>query len=200
VRRGADPPPHFGDRMRAVRPPLRPPPARLASAPTRPRPPRASDDGPDLVPLGDGLAADDGAPFGPLALLLVGFDAREAATVRTMMDGMDASMVAVVRATQGMLSEPLAAALGDGAPPDPSPPLDPATSPVPRAIIVSGMYAGELEDTMAGYGDAGLPPPLWCAALPANWGDRPLGQLVLDIAGDAAAMAGRGGGAGGRGV
>lgn len=148
------------------------------------------DGGPDLVPLSDGLPDND-APFGPLALLLVGFAADEAAAVRSMMDAMDASMVAVVRATEGMLAEPLSAALaGDGAA-DASLPLDPGTSPVPRALIVSGMYAGELEDTMAGYREAGLPQPLWCAALPSNWEDRPLGQLVLDIAGDAEAMAAR---------
>ncbi|KAA6423434.1 MAG: hypothetical protein FRX49_06495 [Trebouxia sp. A1-2] len=52
-----------------------------------------------------------------------------------------------------------------------------------RAVILSGMNAAEIGEIIGAYRDAGLPEPVWAAALAANW-DRKISDLVHDIYGD----------------
>jgi hypothetical protein len=49
------------------------------------------------------------------------------------------------------------------------------------------MYGSEVSEVISAYRDAGLPEPVWAAALPVNWA-RAVGQLVDDVYGDHAVM------------
>jgi len=140
----------------------------------------------ELVPLdaGDGasLGGTHDGPFGPLAALLVGYDDAAAAVVRdrVIRDDLEAAdLIALLRASDETLASTLEAAF-TGAPPA-APPLTTASA---TAIVVSGMHPAEVGDFVAAVDDAGVAPDLWCAAVPANWGDRTLAQLLLDIQAD----------------
>jgi hypothetical protein len=58
------------------------------------------------------------------------------------------------------------------APRAPQPPLGQR-----RAVILSGMYTSEVLEVIAAYKDAGLPPTVFAAAVPNNYG-REVGDVV----------------------
>lgn len=162
-------------------------------------PPAGHDDGPTLVPLDDdalGGMHDDG-DF-PLALLLVGYsDAEAAAVVAAVADDLGAgAILPVLRANEATLAGTLADALtgvsvANAAARSAPPHAGRSATGGLTAAIISGATSDELQAVVGAVTDAGAAPDLWCAAVPANWGDRSVRQLVADIAGDAAAAAAR---------
>lgn len=179
--------------------PSRPAPTALPSDPWRDV--VADDDGPTLVPLdvgADSLGGTHDGVFGPLALLLIGFSDADADAVRSVVaeDLGAASILPVLRATRKSLEGTLADALtgvtvDNVAVRERGPLATRADLNGLTAALVSGASPDELQDVVGAVIDGGVGPDLWCAAVPANWSDRSLKQLVQDIAGDAAAAAAR---------
>lgn len=128
-----------------------------------------------------GLAEDQGV-FGPLAVLLVGFQAEEVEAFRSFMIDMEADMVKLVPASAAMLRGTLQQAMETEFPQYSQPPLG-----TRRTVFLSGMYGAEVVEVIAAYKDAGLPPTVWAAAVPRNWG-RVVGELVEEVHADNAAM------------
>jgi len=154
-----------------------------------------------MVPLdpssSPGLAGEDDL-FGPTAMLLCGFSSAERDAVRAML-GRNLGAgdhVAVLTLTQGGLDGTLRDALeGESLHADAgASPLQPGSTR--RVVILSGMYSGEVIDVVGAWRDAGLPEPVWAAAVPGNYDNRTLAQLLEDVAADDAAMQARRAGGG----
>lgn len=141
---------------------------------------RGTSHAPELVRLNTddegGLAQTSADLFGPLAVLLVGFHEHEVQAFRGIMLDMDADMVKIIICDQHMFKRTLQQAM--------EAPGHMHTQRVgERAVILSGMNAAEIGEIIGAYRDAGLPEPVWAAALAANW-DRKISDLVHDIYGD----------------
>lgn len=77
-------------------------------------------------------------------------------------------------------------------------PFAPRSSVERPAVVLSGMSSPEVFSVVSAWRDSGRSKRrggeeevLFCAAVPANWTNRTLGQLVEDISGDAASVEGR---------
>ncbi|KAK9813018.1 hypothetical protein WJX72_007622 [[Myrmecia] bisecta] len=116
--------------------------------------------------------------FGPAAVALIGFQQDEVDTFRQAMTDMEADFVKIVSCGRRQLEGSLQEALEGPAPLYEQPPLG-----VRRAVILSGMYSAEVLEVIGAYKDTGLTPPVWAAAVPANY-TRRLADLVDDIYGD----------------
>jgi len=138
-----------------------------------------SDDG--FAPVGD----SEDALYGPPGVLASGFAAGEQATLRGVVErarpGVPVLFAGVEHGAR-TLGELLAGPDGTGGGID---------SPLPRAVVLSGLTERQLRAVMAGYRAAGLPRPLWAALTPTSehWS---LAQLLEELAAEAAAFA-RGG-------
>ncbi|KAG2449305.1 hypothetical protein HYH02_005461 [Chlamydomonas schloesseri] len=130
---------------------------------------------------GGGLAEGQGV-FGPLAVLLVGFMAEEVEQFRKFMIDMEADMVKIVPATPAMMGGTLGAALESEFPTYEQPPLG-----TRRTVFLSGMVGAEIMEVIAAYKDEGMPPTVWAAAVPNNWG-RVVRELAEEVHADNAAM------------
>ncbi|KAL3148075.1 hypothetical protein ABBQ38_014360 [Trebouxia sp. C0009 RCD-2024] len=135
---------------------------------------------PELVKLDaadeGGLGQTSAELFGPLAVLMVGFHEHEVQAFRSVMLDMEADMVKIIVCDKRMYQQTLRQAL--------EAPGHMHTQRVgQRAMILSGMNAAEVGEIIGAYRDAGLPEPVWAAALAANW-DRKIKDLVSDIYGD----------------
>jgi hypothetical protein len=141
-----------------------------------------------MVPLDPstaaGIAGSDEL-FGPTAMLLVGFSAQETAGVSFLLEGLGATAhVRLVAATAGTLAGTLRDALEGVAPAGTSSDPSPVPPSTPRAVILSGFYAGEVVDVIGAWREeGGLPEPVWAAAVPNNY-DRVVGELVEAVAAD----------------
>ncbi|KXZ46054.1 hypothetical protein GPECTOR_47g329 [Gonium pectorale] len=56
-----------------------------------------------------------------------------------------------------------------------------------RTVFLSGMVGAEVVEVIAAYKDAGMPPTVWAAAVPNNYG-RIVKELVAEVHADNAAM------------
>ncbi|KAG2433414.1 hypothetical protein HXX76_008472 [Chlamydomonas incerta] len=130
---------------------------------------------------GGGLAEGQGV-FGPLAVLLVGFMAEEVEQFRKFMIDMEADMVKLVPASPAMMAGTLGAALESDFPQYEQAPLG-----TRRTVFLSGMVGAEIMEVIAAYKEEGMPPTVWAAAVPNNWG-RVVRELVEEVHADNAAM------------
>jgi len=135
---------------------------------------------PELVRLDaedeGGLGQTSAELFGPLAVLMVGFQEHEVQAFRSIMLDMEADMVKIIVCDKRMFQQTLRQALE-------APGHMHNQCVGQRAMILSGMNAAEVGEIIGAYRDAGLPEPVWAAALAANW-DRKIKDLVNDIYGD----------------
>ncbi|GLC36474.1 hypothetical protein PLESTF_001264600 [Pleodorina starrii] len=128
-----------------------------------------------------GLGEDQSA-FGPLAVLLVGFLAEEVERFRSFMLDMEADMVKIVPCSPAMMGSALGQALESEFPEYEQPPLG-----TRRTVFLSGMVGAEVMEVIGAYKDAGMPPTVWAAAVPNNYG-RIVRDLVEEVHADNAAM------------
>jgi hypothetical protein len=138
------------------------------------------DDG--FAPVGD----SEEALYGPPGVLASGFAAGEQSTLRTIVERARPDVPLVfVGGEHGARTPAELLALADGT-------GGGADSPLPRAVVLSGLTERQLQAVMAGYRAAGLPRPLWAALTPTSeqWS---LARLLEELAAEAAAFA-RGGG------
>ena len=164
------------------------------------------------VPEGEGYDGD--GLFGPLALLAVGLEAEALRALADLLENdLEArGVVPAFVASEAMLSSDLcsafAEALGGGggdlfenSSSDRAPGAAAGLVAAPRsaverpAVVLSGMSSPEVVSVVSAWRDSGNAElhgeVLFCAAVPANWKNRTLRQLVEDIAGDAAEVEGR---------
>ncbi|KAG1665342.1 hypothetical protein FOA52_011756 [Chlamydomonas sp. UWO 241] len=144
------------------------------------------DDGGSMVKIdsnaqGVGIAGE--GAFGPLACLLVGFLPDDITAFRALMAEMEADMVKVVPCTRAMLNGTLGQALEV----EPLPAYEQPALGTRRAVVLSGMYQPELIDVVTSYRESGMPPAVFAAAVPNNYG-RVLAGLLREVQADAAAM------------
>ncbi len=137
------------------------------------------DDG--FAPVG----SSEEAMYGPSAVLASGFAVGEQPALRAVVERARPGVPLVFAGGEHgsrTLAELLALADGTGAGAD---------SPLPRAVVLSGLTERQLQLVMAGYRTTGLPRPLWAALTPTSerW---TLAQLLEELAAEAAAFA-RGG-------
>jgi hypothetical protein len=127
-----------------------------------------------VVPLGESRTpAGTEELFGATAVLLVGYSRDEMDAVRALLDDMGATMVPVVPASRAMMGGTIRAAVEARPPPPHEPP------PIGRrAVVLSGLYTEELIDVIGAYKDAGLPPTVFSAAVPGNYDNRSIADVV----------------------
>jgi hypothetical protein len=144
-----------------------------------------------------GLAGEEGL-FGPTAMLLCGFTPQETEAVRALLadDLGAADHVALLTLTRGGLAGTLRDAFeGESLTSDTTPFESPETTF--RAVVLSGMYGGEVQDVIGAWrARRALPEPVWAAAVPGNYDNRTIAQLLEDVAADDAAMKARAAGGG----
>lgn len=128
---------------------------------------------------GIGGTSDD--VFGPLAVLLVGFQETDFAAFQQLMNDMEADMVPLYCADGVAMRRSLQSALEEG-----KPGFQPAPLGTRRAVILSGMYTAEVVDIVSMYREEGLPPAVFAAAVPRNYGSQ-VAALVDEIYSDDAA-------------
>lgn len=125
-----------------------------------------------------GLGGTSEDVFGELACVLVGFSRRQVDEFRAMMIAMEADMVKLVCCTNRMLEMSLQEAVESDATTHEVLPAG-----VRRAVLLSGMYSGEVMEVIAAYRDAGLPETLWGAAVPKNY-SKVMRDLIGEMYGD----------------
>jgi len=132
-----------------------------------------------------GLGGTSEDAFGELAVVLIGFGQQEFDQFRTMMSDMEGDMVKLICCTPAMLDTTLQQAVEADATLYEA--LPPSTR---RAVLLSGMYTGEVMEVIGAYNDSGLPDTLWGAAVPNNY-HKVLRDLVEEMYGDHDYMASR---------
>ena len=178
------------------------------------------DDGPTLLPLDPNSASllpssseegeegyDADGLFGPLALLAVGLPPKALEALAGLLeDDLEArGVVPAFAATESMLSLDLCSSFEevmsrgdelclftnrDVAD------IAPRSSVERPAVVLSGMSSPEVVSVVSAWQESRNSEKhgeiLFCAAVPSNWKNRTLRQLVEDIAGDAAEVEGKG--------
>lgn len=160
----------------------------------------------------EGEGYDDDGLFGPLALLAVGLEPKALRALADLLeDDLEArGVVPAFAASEAMLSRDVCCAfeeaIGRGeefclfasssaAAAAPRADLASRSSVERPAVVLSGMSSAEVVVVVSAWRDSGNSEAhsevLFCAAVPANWRNRTLWQLVEDIAGDAAEVEGR---------
>ncbi|GAB4813709.1 hypothetical protein N2152v2_000755 [Parachlorella kessleri] len=145
-----------------------------------------SGEGGKFVPIdlesSGGLGGSSEEIFGPLAMLAVGYAAEEFQRLKELLLDLEADMIKLVPCSRAMLGGTLGEALSSQ--PGRHEQLPQGTQ---RVIFLSGMYAMEVMEIIALYREAGMPEPVFAAAVPKNW-DKNLRDLVADVYEDHEAM------------
>jgi len=88
--------------------------------------------------------------FGPPSILMVGFSLDEVNDMQALMESMEATMFKVIPCTQAMMDGPLESALNAVSVDYEQPKLG-----TRRAVVLSGMYSGEVVEVVAAYRESG---------------------------------------------
>ena len=137
------------------------------------------DEGPQLEKLDlsstGGLGGTSEDVYGPLAVLLLGFSFPEYHTFQEMLNSMNADMINLIPCPPSKMEAPLeevihleGVAFKEG-------PLG-----LRRTVILSGMYASEVQEVIAAYRETTLPPAVFAAFVPKN-AEKRICDLVEEV-------------------
>lgn len=116
--------------------------------------------------------AGGGESFGPPALLLCGFAANEVEPVGELLRKVGVDGHRPILCTKPMVRQPLGEALAAAGSEDPPAPPE----SLPRVMVLSGMTGPQIRAFLQGFGQTGLPRPIFASTTPHN-----LGILVRDL-------------------
>jgi len=122
-----------------------------------------------------GLGGTSEDVFGPLAVVLVGFGRDEYRQFQAMLRAMEADAVKLIACPPARLAAPLMQVLDLDEVEFEEGPMG-----LRRTVILSGMYASEVQEVLSAYRDMQLPPAVFAAYVPKNKEKR-IVDLVKEV-------------------